>query len=190
VSAAQSQRAATAESSAQGAVLAPVDGRVLRVPVRSGGVVMMGEDVALVGSAFILKVLAPERHAALLEQGGVVIVEQAGETHAEGRIERVYPALADGRVEADIAVEGLEGRVFGERVRVWLPGEERQALVVPGDYLTTRFGVDFARLKPPAGEAQDVVVRRGEPVAAQGVRNGVEVLAGLSPGDQLVRPLP
>jgi len=186
VRAAQSQRAITVEASAQGSVLAPVAGRVLRVPARQGGVVMPGEELALVGSAFILKLRLPERHARLLQTGAEVAIEQPDGSRKAGRIARIYPALADGRVEADIEAEGLADLVFGERVRVWLPADKREALVVPAGLLTNRHGVDFARVKLTNGQAQDVVVRLGEPVAAPGIVDGVEVLSGLSQGDELV----
>lgn len=184
--AARSQRAVTVETGAQGAVLAPVSGTVLRVPVRRGAVVMMGEEIALVGSTYIIKLRLPERHAATLHEGGEVQVETPSGGRQTGLVRRIYPALQDGRVEADIEAEGLQGRVFGERVRVWTPADERQAVVVPGAYLTTRFGVDFAHVRGADGVIQDVVIRRGEPVVADGVDNAVEVLSGLSPGDELV----
>jgi hypothetical protein len=103
-------------------------------------------------------------------------------------VQRVYPALQDGRVEADIEAEGLQSRVFGERVRVWIPADARQAIVVPVGYLSTRYGVDFAHVQAADGTVQDVVVRRGEPVVAEGVPNAVEVLSGLGPGDTVVAP--
>ncbi len=188
VRAARSQRAVTLESSAQGAVLAPVTGRVLRVPVRPGVAVMPGEEIALIGSAFVLRLALPERHAAFLRAGEQVFVERADGTRGKGRVTKVYPALADGRVEADVETEGLGGRVFGERVRVWIPGETRKAIVAPADYLVTRYGVDFARVLDAQGEAHDVVVRRGEPVDAPGMTSGVEVISGLAAGDRLVKP--
>lgn len=186
--AARSQRAVTVETGAQGAVIAPVSGTVLRVLVRRGGVVMMGEEIALVGSRYIIKLRLPERHAATLREGLEVSVETADGGRQSGQIRRIYPALEDGRVEADVEAEGLQNRVFGERVRVWTPSGERQAVVVPSAYLSTRFGVDFAHVRGADGVVQDVVVRRGEPVAAAGVENAVEILSGLSPGDQLVPP--
>jgi RND family efflux transporter MFP subunit len=186
--AARSQRAVTVETGAQGNVLAPVAGTVLRVPVRRGGVVMMGEEIALVGSTYIIKLRLPERHAATLQEGGEVAVETPGGGRQVGRVRRIYPALEDGRVEADIETEGLQDRVFGERVRVWTPADQRQAIVVPAAFLTSRYGVDFARVRGADGVVHDVVVRRGEPVTAEGVTNAVEVLSGLSAGDQLVQP--
>lgn len=186
--AARAQRAVTVETGAQGAVLAPVSGMVLRVPVRRGGVVMMGEEVALVGSTYIVKLRLPERHALTLRQNALVEIETPSGARQSGRVRRIYPALEDGRVEADIETEGLQSRVFGERVRVWLPADKRQAIVVPATFLVNRHGVDFARIRLADGSEQDVVVRRGEPVAAQGIDNAVEALSGLREGDQLVEP--
>lgn len=186
--AARSQRAVTVETGAQGAVLAPVSGRVLRVPVRRGGVVMMGEEIALVGSTYIIRLRLPERHAATLRAGGEVEVETPDGGRTTGRVQRVYPALLDGRVEADVETAGLQDRVFGERVRVWTPSGQRRAVVVPAAYLTNRFGVDFVQVRSADGVVHDVVVRRGGPVAAEGVPDAVEILSGLSPGDELVPP--
>lgn len=187
VQAARAQRAVTVETGAQGAVTAPVAGTVLRVPVRRGGVVMMGEEIALVGSTYIVKLRLPERHAGTVRVGAEVSIERPDGGRQPGRVQRVYPALADGRVEADIETSGLQGRVFGERVRVWAPAGDRQAIVAPVAYLTTRYGVDFAHVRDKDGVVHDVVVRRGEPVDAAGVESAVEILSGLSPGDQLVR---
>jgi RND family efflux transporter MFP subunit len=186
--AARSQRAVTVETGAQGTVPAPMAGTVLRVPVRRGGVVMAGEEIALVGSSYVIRLRLPERHARTLRTGGAVEVETPDGGRAPGQVQRVYPALQDGRVEADIEAEGLQSRVFGERVRVWIPADARQAIVVPVGYLSTRYGVDFAHVQAADGTVQDVVVRRGEPVVAEGVPNAVEVLSGLGPGDTVVAP--
>jgi RND family efflux transporter MFP subunit len=187
--AARAQRAVTVETGAQGAVLAPVDGAVLRLPVRRGGVVMMGEEIALVGSTYIVKLKLPERHAAMLAPDEIVEVETTASTRQVGRVKRIYPALEEGRVEADIETEGLQKRVFGERIRVWIPAGQRAAIVVPASLLVNRYGVDFARVRLPDGSVQDVVVRRGEPVSAEGIESAVEVHSGLRPGDQLVAPV-
>lgn len=189
VRAAQGQTAVTLEAGAQGAVLAPVSGTILRAPVRRGSVVMAGEEIALIGSAYIVKLFLPERHAAFLRAGGAAELEIGphGERRA-GHVDKIYPALADGRVEADISAPGLETRVFGERIRVWIPADNRNALIVPSDYLSIRYGIDFARILSKDGQIQDVVVRRGDAVATADIPDGVEILAGLNPGDVLVKP--
>ena len=186
VVAARSQRAVTVETRSQGAVLAPVSGKVLRVPARRGGVVAAGEEIALVGSAYVLKLRLPERHAGLLQEGGTIDVELTEGSRAKGRVRKIYPALEDGRVEADIDVDGLADRIFGERVRVWTPSDERRAIIVPQAYLALRYGVDFARVQSADGTVHEIVVRRGEPVEAPGVANAVEILSGLAPGDRIV----
>jgi RND family efflux transporter MFP subunit len=187
--AARTQRSVTVETGAQGAIQAPVSGTVLRAPARRGAVVMMGEDVALIGSSYVIKLQVPERNAKTLRADLAVDVEASHGQRQPGRVLRVYPALENGRVEADIETAGLEAKVFGERVRVWIPAGERQTIVAPEAFLTNRYGVDFARIRGRDGVAQDVVVRRGEPVIADGVPNAVEILSGLSAGDRLIMPL-
>lgn len=181
-------RKVTLESGAQGEVLAPVAGTVLRVPVTREGVVLAGEQIALIGSTYVLKLRLPERHAPYLREGLAVAVERPDETRGEGIVTKVYPALADGRVEADISTPGLESRVYGARVRVWTPAERRKAIAAPARYLQNRFGVDFARLVRADGGSEDVVVRRGPPLEVEGIESAVEILAGLAPGDRIVAP--
>jgi biotin carboxyl carrier protein len=92
IAAVEAERAVVEQQAAEGAVLAPADGRVLDVPVAMGAVVMPGEVVATLGGGGIfLRLAVPERHAAALAEGDSIRIEGAsGET--EGRLERIYPA--------------------------------------------------------------------------------------------------
>ena len=65
---------------------------------------------------------------------------------AEGRITQVYPEIEDGRVVADAEVAGLGDYFVGERVLVWISAGKRNAIVVPRDFVFTRFGLDYVRL--------------------------------------------
>jgi hypothetical protein len=67
-------------------------------------------------------------------------------------------------------------------VRVHVTVDTRQVIVIPRDYVTTRFGNDFVTLDTGDGH-RDVVVLLGAESA-----EGVEILAGLSAGDRLVQP--
>lgn len=177
------ERAVVAEQLAEGAVLAPTAGRVLQVAVVEGQVTMPGETVAVIASnRYVLRLRLPERHARFIKEGDGVMVgarglETAPETLREGRIRQVYPEMESGRVVADVEVEGLGSFFVGERARVYVATGERQALVVPGDYLFRRFGVDYVRVR----DVGEIVVQIG--LAVQG---GVEVLSGLRPGDVLL----
>ena len=54
---------------------------------------------------------------------------------------------------------------------------------MPAEFLSNRYGVDYARLRTADGEARDVVVQRGQETS-----DGIEIVSGLSAGDVLVRP--
>ena len=61
---------------------------------------------------------------------------------------------------------------------------ERQALVVPRRYVSTRYGIDYVRLVRPDGAASDTPVQtRAGPTADE-----LEVLSGLKSGDILSLP--
>jgi len=187
IKAMEAQRATVTTTAAQGAVVAPVSGTILQVPVTPGASVQPGDTIALIGSTFILRVKVPERHARFLHQGGQVLIEAPDGGRTEAKVLKVYPALQDGRVEADVTADSLPGALYGQRVRVWIPAGEDQALVVPASYLQTRYGVDFAKVLRPGGATEEVVVRRGEPASTAGVPDGIEILSGLSAGDRIVR---
>ena len=108
----------SSSSSTEGSVLAPAAGRVLKVPLTTGTVVMAGESVADIAEQnFVLRLRVPERHARFLKAGDTIRVDAAelGESAPRfGTIRLVYPQIEDGRVVADAEVEGL-GDYFVER---------------------------------------------------------------------------
>lgn len=179
---AQASRDGTARLIAEGAVLAPADGRVLTVPVRLGAVVMPGEPVATIaGGGAFLRLAIPERHADDLTAGAEVALDQG-----TGRIEKVYPQIENGRVIADVAVDGLSDAFFDRRVLVQVPVGHRQVLAVPAEAILHRGGLDLIRLHQDGAEIEVVVVP-GETLATpDGPR--VEILTGLIAGDVVVTP--
>src|SRR5260370_37193740 len=67
------ERSVIQQQLAEGNVLAPISGRVLRVPVRTGTVILPGEPVAMnAEQAFVLRLRVPERHARFLRAGDPV----------------------------------------------------------------------------------------------------------------------
>lgn len=186
------ERKVVLQQQAEGAVLAPADGRVISVPVTGGAVVLPGETVAVIAATgYILRLHLPERHARFLRVGDEVRVGTAALDPPErkeslrtdnlriGRIVQVYPALRQGRVVADVDVEGLGDYFVGERVAVHVATGKRRTFVVPPEYLFRRYGLTLAKLK----DGREVVVQPGLP--ADG---GIEVLSGLADGDVLAKP--
>lgn len=182
----RSDRQVIEQQAAEGAVLAPGAGRVLKVPVSEGSVVLPGETIASIAADnYILRLQLPERHARFMKTGDTILIGARGlqaqeqETLRRGRVALVYPEIDQGRVIADVEVEGLGDYYVGERTRVYVATGTREALVIPDDYLYRRFGVSYARLK----DGTEVVIQVGLPV-----EGGIEVLAGLREGDVVMKP--
>lgn len=185
------ERAVINEQLNQGQVLAPADGRVLKRLITVGSVVLAGDPIVTVAQQnFKLRLRVPERHARFLKAGDRIRVdgaEFAGEAAKSGVIDLVYPQIEEGRVIADATVEGLGEYFVGDRLRVWVSGGTRTAFVIPSSYVTTRFGIDYVRLQKDNGTL-DVPVQRGREFPTPALPDGLEILSGISAGDQLVRP--
>ncbi|MCV6576933.1 MAG: efflux RND transporter periplasmic adaptor subunit [Cohaesibacter sp.] len=190
--AAQAERAVIVRQMEEGAVLAPQSGRVLDVPLTIGSVVMPGEAVAKIAREnYILRLSLPERHAQFLAKGDKVDVAARGlqcdeSCSGAGTIVKVYPQIANGRVLADARVKGLGDYFVGERIQVRISAGKRQSFLVPKDYITTRYGLDYVRAKDLSGKPIEVVIQTGR-TYRQGDQDMMEILSGLSDGDQLVR---
>ena len=111
--AARAQRAASAESGAQGAILAPTAGRVLKADVPIGSVVMPGQSIATVTSGpLVVRVQLPEGQARALRVGTRVEMtpEGPGGDVMMAPVAQVYPAVDAGQVVADIAASACACR--------------------------------------------------------------------------------
>ncbi len=186
ITAAQAERAVITQQSTEGQVLAPVSGRVLKVPVTRGGVLMPGEAVAtLAGGGFYLRLALPERHAALLKLGADVSIGEEGHKTV-GKLAKIYPQIENGRVIADVSVENLGTYFVGERTLVHVPIATRKAMSVPPEAIITRAGIDYVRLQGDAGVHEVAVVLGLMVETPEGLR--LEVLSGLTEGDRLLIP--
>ena len=185
------ERSVLAQQLVEGNVLAPAAGRVLKVPVRAGAVVMAGEEVAAIAQDdFVLRLRIPERHAHSLRVGDVVRIaaEDRGDGAARsGTIQLIYPQIEGGQVVADATVADLGDYFVGERVRVLIEVQERTAFLIPRSYVLTRYGIDHVRLQSGA-DSVDVPIQVGRAVRIAGQADTVEVLSGLRSGDRLVQP--
>jgi hypothetical protein len=115
--------------------------------------------------------------------------EELGKSGAQfGTIRLVYPQIEDGRVIADAAVASLGEYFVGERIRVWVSAGERSSFIVPGSFIITRFGIDYARIRNDAKTLNDVPVQRGRALPRPEMPDALEILSGLKAGDVLVQP--
>lgn len=201
LAAAKSKRDVLSQQAAEGDTVAPEDGRVIAVPVTLGSVVLPGDSIATVaGGGYFLRLALPERHATSITEGGTVLVGErvlsadmgtgAGPDPAKarkGKLVKVYPEITDGRVLADVEVDGLGNYFVGERTLVWVPVAYRQVLAVPRTAVTTRHGVDYIRLAGGTEEPVDVAVIMGQTFERDGVEM-TEILTGLQPGDKVLVP--
>ena len=188
LAAAEAERAVVRQQLAEGEVLAPATGRVLDVRAIDGAVVLPGEAIATIAvETYVLRLRLPERHARFIKVGDDVLVGRgalAGDRATEpadrvGQVRQVYPEMADGRVVADVQVEGLGDFFVGERVPVHIATGERETIVVPADYVYRRHGLAYVRLD----DGSEVVVQPGPES-----ETGIEILSGLQPGDVLSQP--
>lgn len=180
--AARAQRDASAETSAQGRILAPSDGRVLRADVPAGSVVTPGQSIAtLTSGPLVIRVEAPEADARGLQVGQILAVDEAASQTA--RVVQVYPAVEGGQARADLAAAGLKPEFVGQRMTARLPVGQRPAVVIPARFVVTRFGVDYVDVLGTKGQAIEAPVQLAPGPAA----GEVEVLSGLKPGDVIVR---
>ena len=186
----KAERDVVSQQRKEGAVLAPANGRVLNVLVTEGTNVLAGEEVAtLAADAYILRMEVPERHARFIKHGDKVLVGERGlaatGAHSSGKplrtgtVRQVYPEMNQGRVVADVDVDGLGDYFVGERIPVYISTGSREVFMVPAQFLFERYGVTYVNLK---GEGETVV----QP--GRRVNDEVEILSGLEPGDVLVQP--
>lgn len=186
------QRAVVQQQQTEGEVLAPTSGRVITVPVTAGTVVMPGDMVATVAEQnFVLRLQIPERHARYLHVGDPVRLDGADlglSGPRFGTIKLVYPQVDSGHVVADALVTGLSDYFVGQRVRVWVAAGKREAIVVPAKLITTRFGIDYAKIWMKSTGTMDVPVQRGQQSPTPKMPDGLEILSGLKPGDRLLKP--
>lgn len=189
----RAERQVAEEQVSEGQVLAPAAGRVLKVPVTTGTVMMAGESVATIAAnVYLLRLELPERHARFMNKGDPVKIGSRGlsvdqAATAEGRIVQVFPELQGGRVIADAEGPNLGDYFVGERALVWISAGKRRTIIIPAIFVFRRFGLDHVRIASREGATIDVVVQLGQPAPTDNGNDGIEVLAGLAAGDTIIR---
>ncbi len=178
----------------EGEVKAPANGRVLRVPVTVGSVMMPGESIATIAANdYLVRLELPERHARFIKAGDPISLGGRGlgpndAVAGAGHITLVHPELLDGRVIADAEAPGLGDYFVGERALVWISVGKRAAIIIPQSFVVNRGGYDVVRLAGAQGWPLEIVIQLGRESVPAGSPPMVEVLSGLAAGDQLVQP--
>jgi RND family efflux transporter MFP subunit len=194
VAAAEAEKAVIEQRAREGSTLAPASGRVLTVPVTPGSVILPGEEIARIATGrYYLRLSLPERHAAEINEGDEVAIGGRGLSAAQqpaatraGRIAKLYPEIANGRVVADVEVDDLGDYFVNERTLVSIPVGKRAVLAVPTEAVSTLHGVDYVTVVTAQGTA-DVAVVLGQ-TFDDGKETRVEVLTGLRDGDRVMLP--
>ncbi len=180
VRAARAQAAASGAYGNEGAIISPDDGRILRAPVPKGAVVMMGQSVATVTSGEpLVRIELPEAQGRTLKAGESVRLS-SGEQTTTGTITRVYPSIAQGQIVADVTPAGLEDLPVGARVTAYVTVGHRRAILLPRDYIQTRYGLDYVRLVQGNGAVMETTVETAPYDDAL-----VEIIGGLNSGDRV-----
>lgn len=185
VRAARAQQGAVNAVAGQGALVAPATGRVLQADVPPGSAVAPGMVIATITSGpLVLRLDLPETLAGEVTIGSEVAVDTGTGEELRGRVTRVYPAVAGGQVRADADVPGLDNALIGKRIAARVKAGSRPALLVPQEFISTRFGIDYVTLRAEDGSTSQLPVQ-----TAPSTQPGqVEVLSGLSAGDTIVAP--
>jgi RND family efflux transporter MFP subunit len=174
------------------AVTAPADGYVRALPVAAGSYVAVGQEVATVGRNRRLQLRAdvPERYADRLGQlsdarfrlSASDTVYTVSDLH--GRLLAVAPATDGATPYLPVSFEmdvrpGLRPGAYAE---VWLLGAPETGVIsVPTEALTEEQGLYYVYLQVDEDGYRKQEVRLGRHAGTR-----VEVLSGLTPGQQLV----
>jgi RND family efflux transporter MFP subunit len=184
VAAARAGAGASAAVAGQGAILAPASGRVLRADVPAGSVVSPGQSVATITAGpAVLRLMLPETLAGSLRLGAPVTLAEP--VAGVGRISRIYPAIIGGQVMADVTLPGAADPFIGRRVGASIEIGQRQAIVVPRAYVSTRYGIDHVNVV--VGQTISAVPVQTAPLAGA---DRIEILSGVGAGDTIFRAAP
>ncbi len=186
IAAARAQQQAVSSVAGQGAIIAPASGRVLRADIPAGSAVSPGVSVATITSGPpVLRLELPETLANRVRRGSRVVATglNADPSIAPpvGTITQIYPAVAGGRITADVEIAGLGTDLVGRQITVMVDTGTRNALIVPKKFIQTRFGVDQVTILSGDKQVMTVPVQ-----AAPHDADRVEILSGAVAGDTLI----
>ncbi|CAO4843061.1 MAG: Multidrug resistance protein MdtA [Holosporales bacterium] len=176
----QAQRETLITQQREGHVLAPINGKVLTIPVTVGSVMMMGENaVELAGGDFILKLSIPQSHAPFLKNNDNIDIQDDEKKMRKGEIIKIYPKLQNGQILADVKLDNIDQLYVDQLLTAFVKTRERKGIFIPHYLILEKFGLNFVHVKN-AGEVTVEIGRRdGE---------NIEIISGLHAGDELLCP--
>ncbi|MEQ1497451.1 MAG: efflux RND transporter periplasmic adaptor subunit [Novosphingobium sp.] len=193
VRAAQAQQSAVGAVAGQGTIVAPASGRVLRADVPAGAPVAPGVVVAVITSGpTILRLAVPESLALLIHPGSRVSTTGfggapvEGVNGVEGRVIKIYPSVIAGQLTVDVELPGIDNTLIGRRIAARIETGTRKALLVPIQFVTNRFGIDYVSVLAKDGSAAQVPVQ----IAPSAEPGRIEILSGVIAGDTLIGATP
>ena len=186
IAAARAQQSAVGSVAGQGAIIAPASGRVLRADIPAGSAVSPGVSVATITSGpTVLRLEIPETLANRVHRGSHVVATGLNADPAieppVGTITQIYPAVAGGRITADVDIPGLGTDLVGRQITVMVDTGTRKGLIVPKRFVQTRFGVDQVTILTADKQVMTVPVQ-----TAPYDGDRVEILSGAVAGDTLI----
>lgn len=179
VRAAHAQQSAVGAVAAQGVVFAPATGRVLRADIPAGSPVAPGMAIAVITAGpTIIRLEMPESLAGKVHAGSRVRATGL----SDGQVIKLYPSISAGKVIADVDMPGLDNSLIGRRVAAKVEVGKRTVLLVPENFVTTRYGIDYVTVVLKDGSASQVPLQTA-PASEPGK---IEILSGADKGDTLV----
>lgn len=186
IRAAQAQQAAVGAVAGQGVVVAPATGRVLRADIPAGSPVAAGLAIAVITAGpTILRLTMPESLGEKVYPGSRVTAGGSSGTAISGRVIKLYPSITAGQVSADVDMPGIDNRLIGRRLAAKIEIGTRKVLLVPAQFITNRYGIDYVTVLAKDGSAAQVPVQ----LSQFNETGKVEILSGVDPGDTLVAVL-
>ncbi len=169
------ERSVIEQQLSEGKVLAPTAGRVLKVPVTAGTVILPGEAVATIAEKnFVLRLRVPERHALYLKAGDTVRIDgerarrRAAPSSAPSswsiRRSRTAASSPTPRSPASATISSASASASGCR-----PASARASSCRPS-FIITRFGIDYARVRKDGARDRRAGAARPRHAAARHAR--------------------
>ena len=190
----EAAKAAYSPKAASGVVTAPKGGVVTSIPAGEGAFVNTGDPVAVISGSgrLTLRALLPVRQASMLPLlSGVVITPHGAETEPVdlsdfgGKLLSSSPATSadnPGYIAVYYTFDNSAPVVAGSAAEVYLQGALRSGVLsVPAAALSEQLGEKFVYIKTGGHEYEKRHVVTG---ASNG--NAVEIISGLSGGEQVV----